>query len=558
MGRSRNLADLLDANGDVKSGSLDNVPASNDASALTTGTLSADRLAAGSIGAAKLAETYLKPDGDGSGLSGIASDKLSKDFVVDASGSLTQNKVVSIASTGKVGVYPQAHTGGTEVDDTSFSDNHTYFTYSTDGSRALYQYPWGGSYTAREFNVRGLALSNTGNIIEGSSTNVHTFTGLAGSTNHYTVGGSSAVALSETKFLISGYYNTRYTGGGGPGSGMTLVALVEVNANGSCTVINHARWQTNYSNSNLGGNTSYTVSDPINGIGFASPSAHNGTNLTYLSVYADATTNTFISSTQSGSSQYAYNGGAPLLYNNKNSLLTFSGTNTYKASKSGNYFGSSTDQGSHIDDYSSSGSWTVLSQDRCIFRYTNASGNRRMAIFSIDSNGDLTNTDNVPLDEDTILNGSSLQSIFYKDDENFGMSTETSVVTGTINSDGTFGNWSPPFITTYGVRSIYTGNDVVALHRYNSNIKILPITINAWSSPPFSAIGIASENASAGATTSVQVSGVVGGFTGLSAGTIYHVDKSTLDGSLVESSSGNAGDRVGRAISSTEILLGEL
>ena len=39
MSKTRNLSDLLDANGDVKSTALDNVPASNDASALTTGTL---------------------------------------------------------------------------------------------------------------------------------------------------------------------------------------------------------------------------------------------------------------------------------------------------------------------------------------------------------------------------------------------------------------------------------------------------------------------------------------------------------------------------------------
>ena len=39
MTKARNIADLLDANGDVKSASLDNVPASNDASALTTGTI---------------------------------------------------------------------------------------------------------------------------------------------------------------------------------------------------------------------------------------------------------------------------------------------------------------------------------------------------------------------------------------------------------------------------------------------------------------------------------------------------------------------------------------
>jgi hypothetical protein len=55
MSKSRNLADLLDANGDVKASGLDNVPPSDNASSLTTGTLSADRIAAGSIPAAKLA-----------------------------------------------------------------------------------------------------------------------------------------------------------------------------------------------------------------------------------------------------------------------------------------------------------------------------------------------------------------------------------------------------------------------------------------------------------------------------------------------------------------------
>lgn len=44
MTKARDLADLLDATGDVKSGALDNVPPSNDASALTTGTLPNARL----------------------------------------------------------------------------------------------------------------------------------------------------------------------------------------------------------------------------------------------------------------------------------------------------------------------------------------------------------------------------------------------------------------------------------------------------------------------------------------------------------------------------------
>lgn len=54
MSRARDLADLLDASGDVKSAALDNVPPSNDASALTTGTLPAARLPSSGVDAASI------------------------------------------------------------------------------------------------------------------------------------------------------------------------------------------------------------------------------------------------------------------------------------------------------------------------------------------------------------------------------------------------------------------------------------------------------------------------------------------------------------------------
>jgi hypothetical protein len=69
MTKARNISDLLDANGDVKSGALDNVPPSNDASALTTGTidnarisldaneipnLDANKITSGSLGADRI------------------------------------------------------------------------------------------------------------------------------------------------------------------------------------------------------------------------------------------------------------------------------------------------------------------------------------------------------------------------------------------------------------------------------------------------------------------------------------------------------------------------
>ena len=59
MTKARNISDLLDANGDVKVDNLDNVPASDDASALTTGTLSIDRLG---ISGTKDATTFLRGD----------------------------------------------------------------------------------------------------------------------------------------------------------------------------------------------------------------------------------------------------------------------------------------------------------------------------------------------------------------------------------------------------------------------------------------------------------------------------------------------------------------
>ena len=49
MTKSQKLSDLLDTSGDVKSANLDNVPASDNASALTIGMLPSARIGASSI-----------------------------------------------------------------------------------------------------------------------------------------------------------------------------------------------------------------------------------------------------------------------------------------------------------------------------------------------------------------------------------------------------------------------------------------------------------------------------------------------------------------------------
>ena len=54
MTRANDIASLVDSNGDIVAGALDNVPASNDASALTTGTLAAARLPSTGVDASSL------------------------------------------------------------------------------------------------------------------------------------------------------------------------------------------------------------------------------------------------------------------------------------------------------------------------------------------------------------------------------------------------------------------------------------------------------------------------------------------------------------------------
>ncbi len=68
MSNARNLADIVTGNFDVPLAALDNVPASNDASALTTGTLPLARIGTGtasglSIGAMQPPPPLRQPEG---------------------------------------------------------------------------------------------------------------------------------------------------------------------------------------------------------------------------------------------------------------------------------------------------------------------------------------------------------------------------------------------------------------------------------------------------------------------------------------------------------------
>jgi len=80
MSNARNLADIVTGNFDVPLGALDNVPPSNDASALTTGTLPIARIADGVITNAKIATNAI--DSNKLANNSITSSKLTTGMIV--------------------------------------------------------------------------------------------------------------------------------------------------------------------------------------------------------------------------------------------------------------------------------------------------------------------------------------------------------------------------------------------------------------------------------------------------------------------------------------------
>jgi len=140
MTKTRNLSDLLDSNGDVKSTALDNVPASNDASALTTGTLPNDRLSA--VPNSALANSSITINGTATALGGSISVA-----TTDAS-SLTTGTLDS-ARLGTI----------TNFTSTGIDDNATSTAVTIDSSNRLLVGTT--NITPASSNVNGFVISNS-------------------------------------------------------------------------------------------------------------------------------------------------------------------------------------------------------------------------------------------------------------------------------------------------------------------------------------------------------------------------------------------------------------
>jgi len=240
MTKARNLSDLLDATGDVVSTALDNVPPSDNASSLTTGTLPIARLADGSITSAKLGNdakvvksatapanpsegdlwydtgnevlkvyqqtfgNFIKVSAEQATLTSITGtiyNSLASNLTLNGTGFLDDNLIVSFTpsggSTSTVNVTPANDTTATVAVPSAI------YNQSANTVISIYVTNSDGS-TSSSINKTIIALPSGGTITNSGGYRIHTFTSSSTFIN--------TLALTNIEYLI-------IAGGGGGASG---------------------------------------------------------------------------------------------------------------------------------------------------------------------------------------------------------------------------------------------------------------------------------------------------------------------------------------------------
>jgi len=604
MSKARNLADLLDANGDVALGNLDNVPPSNDASALTTGTLPIDRIADNAIGNSKIASgvdasklttgtipaariadgsiaagkldtvyqtpltagtDYLAPNGDGSGLNGIASDALIKDLSVASGSTISTRDALSLNSSGEIGEYPAINvlTGST------VTGSRTQGVGVADSSGTRFCSVWGETPNQN-------AGSTFPCYIAGSGYNPDTSTWTQGSTTTYNIsigngsylGGTnasgSAYPLRGTgKFIVFMQAGAYWAPCTHSSRSQVWVRLITVNADGSVTT--HASYNldsgTQCRDPGYGGSRGHKQITRHNYTIFVrtaydqyryNRSIHINSAETGWTITDEGTTN------YDGIASYTAKAQDTLTANGY-AVKPDTSFNYYTCTVSSNNISAQSSAQSYASQmqasYSSGHHYTFLgNSQKFIARYVDTTGAIRLYTGSVSDNGIITIIDEwlVPESEEVWYNAGSIQRT--NSDTKVFAYYSGKLNTLELNADGTFKGYGITNYNNSAIHSFGVSSDDLAIYVYeNTNgTDVKTLTINGWSTNTFKLAGFANENASSG-TCATIVGGVVGGFTGLQAGKKYYVN-TAYDGSIVPEGSATAGDLVGLAISSTELL----
>lgn len=266
--KTRDISDLLDANGDVKSGALDNVPASDNASALTTGTLPNARLS--SVPNSALANSSITINGSATSLGGSAT--ISTDLVNDTSpqlgGDLASNgHNINIADNDKItfgaDLDMQIRHNGTDsfIQDAGTGDlilksNGTDVKIIGDNDEDIAKFTWNDGVdlyfnNSKKFETTSGGVDITGAItVNGSAlaggvsavktvdiTSSSTYTPTAGTkfvTVYATGGGAGAGGINQSTTV---YYAYGSGGAGGAGgTGIRTYDATQLGANASITI----------------------------------------------------------------------------------------------------------------------------------------------------------------------------------------------------------------------------------------------------------------------------------------------------------------------------------
>ena len=608
MSKARNISDLLDANGDVKSGALDNVPASDDASALTTGTLPNARLASvpnsalansaitingsatslgssisvattdassltsgtlpnarlASIPNSALANPSITINGSATALGGSATvggDKLSRQVNLASGASVTDAKIINTNQSGEVEQYPTMNTVGTYVNDQNLTDYNYAYSNHSDNYRVRYQ--TSNVSNKSRITITGEVFNTDGTVTVGSSATLDT------DSNGSSSNGGGIAQWKDNYWTAS----TQTTRSGDGDSSKGAMQMFTVNpSNGNISMLgtrytmsdNHDRG-SQYTPRYGGGLSMYlTVGSPTmtfqeSGRNIQVRHMKNTTSgLTniqtwsynsYIPVYS-GTNRTSQSNPYQTHRRRDISGGTISLTSNGFTFYDFSGVGGTQQSGTSYPFQSS--------EYSSEGNGIFLNNTHFIYFFRDIYGKRRAQTYSF-SNTSFTKIDDFEYED--ITTGTVFGSISYirpKSVTEIALKTSTGLSAIELDSSYNILGMKTPLVISglTGEMPYVSGNIFLSYNTApNGTKQSAPYTVNAYRDDfPFIYGGVSQETSSSG-TAEIAYGGIADGFTGLTVGLKYYVD-ANLNGNITTATT--SGIVVGTAISPTEILLGDV
>jgi hypothetical protein len=459
--------------------------------------------------------------------------------------SYTAGQLASINASGDIVGPPTLNTFGTTRTNSVAT---AYNAISDDGSTAVKWAETASTFNSSTITITGVAISNSANPTNGGTTvtnqiSVRTGDGTMSST-------VNIIPLNNNKFLFQQYGFTN-TGGGNYCFDLDTY-IVEVNTStGNCTKGNIVG--SSVETAGAAGFITYELSRITGDIIYRRIQT-NGSSVNLTGIVTWTGTTITVTSDSDASGFSGANGKNTIL--TSNNILGFGTgaswkTATWTASPVGIGTVSTTTQ---ISDYSSNGNWAKMiafgtdAPEYVIATYQNTSAVNRYITYSVNqTTGALTQVEAGNL---SAINDYNASMFVFKDKNSF--VAVNSASSGSLSFTNGVKN-TPASNRTYTLNDVYynSGNLFYNFSTASSFPTNTGYTVNAYATNNFNYIGVAKTTDST-SPIDIVTDGVAGGFTSLTAGTLYYAT-TPADGTVTTSAA--SGLLIGKAISATEILL---